>query len=102
MNLNGDPCEIAPGLGLLCSDAPSESPWFTDWRIEGVVPLREKQIKAWLRAHDGGEVILRTRGGAVDVDPRGRSQRGKGETTWVLFALRLGLSTRAILTQPVG
>ncbi|MDG2030481.1 MAG: class I SAM-dependent methyltransferase [Phycisphaerales bacterium] len=102
VNLNGDPCEIAPGLGLLCSDAPSESPWFTDWRIEGVVPLREKQIKAWLRAHDGGEVIVRTRGGAVDVDRWGRSLRGKGETTWVLFALRLGLSTRAILTQPVG
>ena len=94
--------ELAPGLGLMGSSAATNDPWFTDWRIEAVLPLRERGLKKWLRAHDAGEVVVRTRGGAVDPDTWSRALKGSGSTTWVVFALRLGSTTRAIVTHSAG
>ncbi|MCH2144208.1 MAG: hypothetical protein MK082_03560 [Phycisphaerales bacterium] len=93
------PEEIAPGLGLLQAGEPARSPWFTDWRIAAVLPLREKAIRSWLRDHDAGEVIVRTRGGAVEVDRWAKRLRGTGSCTWVVFGLRLGKTTRAIIVH---
>ena len=83
----------------MVADHPVEDPWFIDWRIEAVLPLREKPLKRWLREHDAGEVVVRTRGGQVDVDAWSRSLRGRGSTRWVVFALRLGSTTRAIVAH---
>lgn len=94
--------EIAPGLGLLQSGRPMDSPWFADWSIGAVLPLREKPIRAWLRGQEAGEVVVRTRDRVVEVDDWARRLRGRGERVWTLFALRLGVRTRAILAQPVG
>ena len=95
----GDPREIAPGLGLLHGADRSGSDWFTDWRIAAVMPLREKTIRSWLRKNDAGEVIVRTRGGAVEVDRWAKRLRGSGSRTWVVFGLRLGKTTRAIIVH---
>ena len=92
--------ELAPGLGLLRSRQPVAAPWFRNWRVHAVLPLREKPVKAWLRAHDGGEVVARTRGGVIEVDRWARTLRAGGDTRWVLFGLRLGMRTRAIIAQP--
>jgi hypothetical protein len=100
--VGGAPCELAPGLGLLHGAEAAGSPWFDDWRIEAVLPLRERPIKAWLRSHDAGEVVVRTRGGAIEVDRWTRLLRGDGANPFVVFGLRLGMTTRAIVTQPAG
>lgn len=100
--LPGAPCEMAPGLGLLVGAEPAGGPWFIDWRIEAVLPLRERAVRTWMREHDGGEVIVRTRGRAIDVDTWAKALRGRGATQYVLFGLRLGATARAIVTQPVG
>ena len=94
--------ELSAGLGLMWSRTPVADPWFVDWRIEAVLPLRERPLKRWLRAHDAGEVVVRTRGRAVDPDTWSKSLRGSGATPWVVFALRLGSTTRAIVTHWTG
>ena len=94
--------ELASGLGLLGSPSPLDPPWFTSWRVEAVLPMRERPLRRWLRAHDTGEVVVRTRGGAVPVDEWARRLRGAGTTRRVLFALRLGDSLRAVVVQSTG
>ena len=94
--------ELSAGLGLMSSTTPVSDPWFTDWRIEAVLPLRERPLKRWLRAHDAGDVVVRTRGKTVNPDTWSKSLRGTGATPWVLFALRVGTTTRAIVTHPAG
>ncbi|MEC9158614.1 MAG: class I SAM-dependent methyltransferase [Planctomycetota bacterium] len=91
--------ELAPGLGLLGSPSPLDAPWFTSWLVEEVLPMRERPLRRWLRDHDTGEVVVRTRGGAVPVDEWAKSLRGEGSTRRVLFALRLGDSLRAVVVQ---
>ena len=94
--------EVAPGLGLLVAEQPSSNTWFIDWPILAVLPLRERPLKSWLREHDGGIVVMRTRGRAVDVDQWARALRGKGSTEYVIFAVRLGVQTRAIVCQSLA
>jgi hypothetical protein len=89
--------ELAPGLGLLLSDVESKSPWFTDWKIEAVLNLRERPVSQWLKANDGGEVTARTRGGVIDVDKWASSLRGSGTRRFVVFGLRIGSISRAIV-----
>jgi hypothetical protein len=101
-DLAGDPREAAPDLGLIASKEPASSPWFLDWRVQAVLPMRERAVKAWLREHDGGEVVARTRGRAIDVDAWARSLRGRGSTRHIVFALRLGSTARALVCQPEG
>ena len=100
--LPGDPREAAPDIGLIASREPASSPWFIDWRVLAVLPMRERDVKAWLREHDCGEVVARTRGRAIDVDAWARSLRGKGSTRYTVFALRLGSTARALVCQPLG
>lgn len=94
--------EVAPGLGLMVAEQPSSNTWFIDWPILAVLPLRERPLKSWLREHDGGIVVMRTRGRAVDVDQWARALRGKGSTEYVIFAVRLGVQTRAIVCQSLA
>ena len=98
LNAEGiDAAELAPGLGLLLADRESASSWFTDWTIRAVLNLREKAVSEWLRDHDGGEVVARTRGGAIDVDGWAAALRGSGSRGFVLFGLRIGSVSRAII-----
>ena len=96
----GEPREAAPGLGLILCDQPASTPWFLTWQIHAVLPMRERAVKTWLREHDGGELIARTRAGAIDVDHWSRALRGKGGTQFTVFGLRLGSEMRAIVCQP--
>jgi hypothetical protein len=93
--------EPAPGLGLLIGDTAAASPWCTPWVIHASVPPRTRTMQQWLRANDGGEVTVRTRGGAQkDVDMLSKRLSGPGRTPWTVFVLRLGRHKRAFMTAP--
>ena len=85
--------ELHPGLGLLVTDAPPvDDPWFEVFEVEAFLPWRASKVAAWLRAHDGGEVTLRTRGHAVPNADRvaARELSGKGSCPYTVLALRFG------------
>jgi hypothetical protein len=94
-----DARELAPGLGLLSCDEVPETPWFSCFRVDAVMSPRLPKVKAWLRAHDGGQVVVRTRDQAIDADAWTRSLQGSGATEFVLFGLRLGKKIVVLATQ---
>ncbi|MBW3619719.1 MAG: hypothetical protein KY461_05695 [Actinobacteria bacterium] len=75
---------LARHRALLTADAHVPSPWFDAWQVEAVLPLRAKDIAAWLRSADVGPVELATHG--LDADPVawwrriGRPPRGPAGT----------------------
>jgi hypothetical protein len=87
-------------LGLLTSDTPSASPWLTSFELLAEMPWRVKTVKSWLQEHDGGVVTIRTRGGAVETVKAQRQLRGRGETPYTVFVLRVGKKVRALITRP--
>ena len=92
---------LHPGLGYLHGPGELRDPWFACYRIEAVLPWRERKLKAWLKEHGGGPIEVRTRAGAVVVEKALRELRGDGEQRYVLFGLRLGKRILAFVTRPL-
>lgn len=93
------PREMAAGLGLLTCAAAPESPWATAFEIVEVMPWRPSRVRQWLRAHDAGEIEVKTRGRAVDANQARRELRGTGSEAYTVFVLRLGSRVRAIVSR---
>lgn len=94
---------VHPGLGLLTSDAPPQSaphgPMFTSFEVLAHMPWIEKNVRAWLKQHDGGIVEVKTRGRAVDPDAVQKHLRGEGATPYTVFVHRMGRSIEAVITR---
>ncbi|HRP61663.1 MAG TPA: class I SAM-dependent methyltransferase [Phycisphaerales bacterium] len=91
-----------PPLGLLCADAPPDSPWFAAFEVLDEMPWRIPTIRAWLKANDGGIVEVKTRGGAVETDKAQLELRGSGNTIYAVFGLRMGRSRKAVITRRIA
>jgi hypothetical protein len=90
---------IHPSLGLVTSNRLVDSPWLTPFELLEQLPFRPDKIKAWLKAHDGGIVEVKTRGKSADADDTARQLRGEGATTYTLFVLRFDREIQAWITQ---
>ena len=95
--------ELGSGLGVWTGDVDlSNDPWWRSYAVVGSLPWRMEKVRAWLKAHDGGGVAVKTRGGAVDPEKARRALRGEGATRYTVFVLRCGRPIVAVVTQPVG
>jgi hypothetical protein len=92
---------IARGRAMLTGQAPSESPWFTSWEVEAVLPMRTKIVRGWLRErHDDLPMEISLHGVDTDVEawlrelaaPRGPNGRH-------LHLVRLEGRGTAVLTR---
>lgn len=93
---------VHPGTGLLTGEAACPSPWVRAFRVVESMPWNFKGVRARLRELDAGEVTVKTRGGLVEPDRLSRELRGKSDRPLVLFALRLGDTPVAIITEPAS
>lgn len=89
---------IHPALGLLTADTLPVSPWVTPYEHIETLPWREKAVKAWLVAHDAGEVTVKTRDRVVDPDSVSKRLRGKGSKGYTVFVMRMGQKVVAWIT----
>ena len=81
---------VCPGLGLLTADTLPKGSGLDVWEIEEVLPWREKKLKAAIRTREGGEVIVHTRGRAVDPDQAALTLRAEGKNQIHLWCIRVG------------
>ena len=108
-SLAGEP---AVGLGLVTIPLNAiesvSSDWFRAVRILEVLPPRPAGVASALRARFGdtlGEVVVRTRAAAINVDAWSREfrriPRTAGGPTVEVLGLRLGRKTVAIIAVPI-
>ena len=93
---------IYPTLGLLTADTLPVSPWVTPYEHLETLPWHEKAVKAWLVAHDAGEVTVKTRDRVVDPDSVSMRLRGKGSQGYTVFVMRMGQKVVAWITVTPG
>jgi hypothetical protein len=72
---------------------------FTAFGVLAHMPWIEKNVRAWLKEHDGGIVEVKTRGRAVDPDLVQKHLRGTGGQAYTVFVLRLGRAIEAFVTS---
>ena len=93
---------VHPLLGLLTADQAPAHPMLSGFEVLCEMPWRLAKVRAWLAAHDGGIVEVKTRGRAVNPDTIQRQLRGDGDTTYTVFIMRWDRPLIAWITQRVG
>lgn len=91
--------EPVAGLGILTGKTRPDSPWFTSFEVDAVMPWREQKVSSWLRANDTSHVEIKTRDQTVDPDMLQRRLSGDGSIPRTVFVLRMGRPVVAIMTR---
>ena len=66
------------------------------------MPWRPRKVAAWLAGRSAGIVDVKTRGGAVNPEEARKKLRGKGDSPFVVFVLRLGRKVAAVICKAPG
>lgn len=93
---------VDPRIAYLSSDAQVTSPFVTSYRVMDVMPFSLKRLRAYLRAHGIGQVIVKKRGSAIDVDELRRSlrlDRSAPEQRTIVLT-RIGNDPIVVICQP--
>ena len=94
--------ELAAGLGILTGASPAPEPWFKSYEVLEAMPWRPRKVAAWLAGRSAGIVDVKTRGGAVNPEEARKKLRGKGDSPFVVFVLRLGRKVAAVICKAPG
>lgn len=88
-------------LAYVSSDRIVHTPFARGYVVEDVLPFKEKQLRAALRARDIGQLTIKKRG--VQVSPEAlRSRLGlSGSTSATLILTRTPRSSLALLVRPL-
>lgn len=83
-------CQLDPTVAYLTAERLVATPFARAWRVLRHGPFHLKVLKAWLRELGAGEVVLKKRGSAVDVDAlAARLKPLSGERTLTVFLTRV-------------
>jgi hypothetical protein len=87
-------------IGYLSSDRAQTSPWARCYEVLEVLPFKEKQLRAALRARDVGTLTIKKRGVAVRPEHLRRRLSLSGTQEATLILTRTPRSARALLVRP--
>jgi hypothetical protein len=83
----------------LTGDALVETPFARGFEVLAELAWREKEVRAWLRAHPAGSIEIKCRHVAVAADELRRKLPREGSDPVVLVVARIGGRTRAVMCR---
>ncbi|MEV4562385.1 methyltransferase domain-containing protein [Nonomuraea sp. NPDC049419] len=89
-----------PMIAYVTSDAPADTPWAARYEIEDIIPFSLKKLRTALRARQIGNVTIKKRGSAVDIERLRADLRLSGENTMVIALTRILDKPSVILCKP--
>jgi hypothetical protein len=92
---------ISENIAYMTSGQPRESPWLKSYKVQNVLPLDVKQIKAYCTKNQIGVLEIKKRG--VDITPEALRPKlklkGAGAATLILT--KVGDARQAIVCEPI-
>ncbi|MCW2742376.1 MAG: hypothetical protein JWR45_2798 [Blastococcus sp.] len=80
---------VDPTIAYLTSDARTDSPWVSSYRIREVLPFNLKKLRALLRNRGIGRVVVKKRGSPIEPEALARQLRGPGSDSAVVVVTRV-------------
>jgi SAM-dependent methyltransferase len=93
---------LDPTIAYLTSDAPTDSPWVSSYRVDEVLPFGLKRLKALLRTRGVGRVVIKKRGSAIEPETLARRLRGPGTGTATVVVTRVAGAPTALVCDLSG
>jgi SAM-dependent methyltransferase len=90
---------LDPHIAYITSDRQVSTPWATRYEICDVVPFSGKRLRAVLRERRVGELTIKKRGSAVDVERLHRSMRLSGDKSAIVALTRISTKPYALILE---
>ncbi|GHE39968.1 methyltransferase [Streptosporangium violaceochromogenes] len=91
---------LDPRIAYITTDTPARTPWASRYEVHEVLPFSLKRLRAALRERGVGEVTLKKRGSAVDVERLRKDLRLSGGHSAVVILTRIGEKPFALICTP--
>jgi hypothetical protein len=88
---------VDPTIAYLTSDAATDSPWVSSFRVDEVLPFNLKKLRALLRTRGVGRVVVKKRGSAIEPETLARQLRGEGTGTATVVVTRVAGAPTALV-----
>jgi hypothetical protein len=93
---------VDPTIAYLTSDAATDSPWVSSYRVAEVLPFNLKKLKALLRARGVGRVVVKKRGSPIEPETLARQLRGPGSASAVVVVTRVAGAPTVLVCDPLS
>ncbi|MGL5406571.1 MAG: THUMP-like domain-containing protein [Propionibacteriaceae bacterium] len=84
---------LAREVAYLTAPVPISTPWVTWFKVQEVLPYKEKLLRHWVSEHDIGSLEIKKR--AVDIDPaqlrKSLKPRGTKSVTFIISPTSVGV-----------
>ncbi|SET79834.1 class I SAM-dependent methyltransferase [Geodermatophilus poikilotrophus] len=93
---------VDPTIAYLTSDAATDSPWVSSYRVDEVLPFNLRKLKALLRTRGVGRVVVKKRGSAIEPETLARQLRGEGAGTATVVVTRVAGAPTVLVCDVTG
>ncbi|MFI7618558.1 methyltransferase domain-containing protein [Nonomuraea terrae] len=93
---------LDPMIAYITADDPAETPWATRYEVEDVLPFSLKKLRAALRERHIGNVTIKKRGSAVDIERLRTDLRLGGDNSAVVFLTRIADKPSVLICRPLS
>ncbi|MEV4578600.1 methyltransferase domain-containing protein [Nonomuraea jabiensis] len=80
---------LDPMIAYITGDEPIDTPWAARYEIEDILPFSGKKLRAALRERQVGNVTIKKRGSAVDIERLRTDLRLNGEKSATIILTRI-------------
>jgi hypothetical protein len=80
---------LDPMIAYITGDDPADTPWAARYEIDEVMPFSLKRLRAALRERQIGNVTIKKRGSAVDIERLRTDLRLNGKKSAVIILTRI-------------
>jgi SAM-dependent methyltransferase len=91
---------LDPMIAYVTSDEPVDTPWAAAYEVDDILPFSLKKLRAALRDRQIGNVTIKKRGSAVDIERLRTDLRLKGDKSLVIMLTRIADKPSVILCKP--
>ncbi|SEM09685.1 class I SAM-dependent methyltransferase [Nonomuraea pusilla] len=89
-----------PMIAYITGDAAVDTPWASRYEVQEVMPFSLKRLRAALRERRVGNLTLKKRGSAVDIERLRADLRLSGDESAVVILTRIANKPSAIICNP--
>ncbi|MFF4191543.1 methyltransferase domain-containing protein [Nonomuraea sp. NPDC001831] len=90
-----------PMIAYITADEPSHTPWASGYEVDEVMPFSLKRLRAALRERRIGNVTIKKRASAIDIERLRADLRLSGENAVVIILTRILDKPSVIICNPL-
>ncbi|MEV0623242.1 methyltransferase domain-containing protein [Nonomuraea sp. NPDC050404] len=91
-----------PMIAYIAADDAVDTPWASRYEVEDIFPFSLKKLRAALRERQVGNVTIKKRGSAIDIERLRSDLRLKGANTAVIVLTRIADKPSVLICKPLS